>query len=118
MVFVMGALMYLIEGPAAGFTSIPKGMYWAVVTMTTVGYGDLVPTTVLGQFLAMLLMICGYAIIAVPTGIVSAEMAKISMAEISLTRTCPSCYKEGHRKEAQHCFNCGSKLIHESPRKG
>lgn len=110
MVFVMGALMYLIEGPEAGFTSIPMSMYWAVVTMTTVGYGDLVPLTPLGQFLSMILMICGYAIIAVPTGIVSAEMTKLSIADMGLTRTCPRCFQENHRLEANNCYNCGAKL--------
>lgn len=110
MVFVMGAMMYLIEGPVAGFTSIPKSMYWAVVTMTTVGYGDLVPLTPIGQFMAMILMVFGYAIIAVPTGIVSAEMTKISISDMGLTRTCPKCFTESHRKEANNCYNCGTDL--------
>lgn len=114
MVFVMGALMYLIEGPAAGFTSIPKSMYWAVVTMTTVGYGDLVPITPLGQFIAVILMICGYAIIAVPTGIVSAEMTKVTFSEMGLTRTCPECYREGHRLDAKNCYNCGGVLANDN----
>lgn len=117
MVCVMGALMYLIEGPTAGFTSIPKSMYWAVVTMTTVGYGDLVPLTPLGQFLSVILMICGYAIIAVPTGIISAEMTKASIAEFGLTRTCPTCFKENHRREANNCYNCGENLKVVNPEK-
>ncbi len=110
MVFVMGALMYLVEGAEAGFTSIPVSMYWAVVTMTTVGYGDIVPITALGQFLSTLLMICGYAIIAVPTGIVSAEMTKVSISEMGSTRTCPKCFTENHRQEAKHCYDCGEAL--------
>lgn len=110
LVCVMGALMYLIEGKQAGFTSIPKSMYWAVVTMTTVGYGDLVPTTALGQFLSVILMICGYAIIAVPTGIISAEMTRMSNSEFVFTKTCANCFAENHRREASHCYNCGEKL--------
>ena len=102
--------MYLVEGPEAGFTSIPMSMYWAVVTLTTVGYGDLVPVTPAGQFMSMILMICGYAVIAVPTGIVSAEMTKLSVSDVGLTRTCPKCFKEGHRLEANNCFSCGTTL--------
>ena len=109
-VVIMGSIMYIIEGPENGFTSIPRGIYWAIVTLTTVGYGDISPTTVIGQFLASIIMIMGYAIIAVPTGIVSAEMTKVTIAEMGLTRTCPKCFREGHRLEAKHCFNCGGEL--------
>ncbi len=108
-VSIMGALIYLIEGPENGFSSIPKGVYWAVVTMTTVGYGDLAPQTTLGQSMSVVLMILGYGVIAVPTGIVSSEMIqhKKSMA---LTKTCQKCYKEGHEEEANYCNRCGHNL--------
>ena len=89
----MGSTMYLIEGPEAGFTSIPRGMYWAIVTMTTVGYGNVTPQSVLGQTLAAILMITGYAIIAVPTGIVSAELVQATRKPT--TRVCPACTDEG-----------------------
>lgn len=104
----MGAVMFAVEGEQSGFTSIPKGMYWAIVTMTTVGYGDLAPQTDLGRAIASLLMVMGYGIIAVPTGIVSAEMVATSAS--SSTRTCSSCMKEGHNIDALFCRICGSKL--------
>ena len=104
----MGALMYLIEGEEHGFTSIPSSMYWAVVTMTTVGYGDLAPRTPLGQLLAAVLMILGYAIIAVPTGIVSVELAKTTRAVSR--QACPACGAEGHDVDATHCKYCGARL--------
>ncbi len=109
-VVVVGTLMYLIEGAHenSDFTSIPTGMYWAIVTMTTVGYGDVVPQTVLGQMLASFLMILGYGILAVPTGIVTAEMVR-SGGKVS-TQACPSCSAEGHAADAVHCKFCGSKL--------
>lgn len=112
MVVVIGAFMYLIEanGPSADqFDSIPRSIYWAIVTITTVGYGDISPSTTLGQFIAALVMIAGYAIIAVPTGIVSAEMA----AENRLIRakTCPHCMGEGHDDDANHCKFCGGALM-------
>ena len=107
-VLIMGALMYLIEGEESGFTSIPTSMYWAIVTMTTVGYGDITPTTVFGQMLSALLMILGYGIIAVPTGIVSAELVRVPKA-VS-TQACPSCSAEGHDHDATHCKFCGHKL--------
>jgi len=106
-VAVMGALMYLIEGSENGFTSIPRAMYWAVVTMTTVGYGNVAPQTVLGQFVAACLMIAGYAIIAVPTGIVSAELSRKTVVT---TQSCRACSKEGHDPDAQHCKFCGEAL--------
>jgi voltage-gated potassium channel len=107
-VVIVGALMYLIEGPVRGFTSIPRGIYWAVVTMTTVGYGDIAPQTVLGQTVAAILMIMGYAIIAVPTGILSVEIAQ-AREEVTL-RTCPGCGHEEHAEDAVYCRRCGSRL--------
>lgn len=108
-VLIAGTLMYLIEGPEHGFTSIPRSMYWAIVTMTTVGYGDIAPQTIPGQVLASLLMICGYGVIAVPTGIVSAEMVSRRPARIS-TQACPDCGAEGHDPDAVHCKFCGTRL--------
>ena len=107
-VLIVGALMYLIEGEEHGFTSIPTSMYWAVVTMTTVGYGDIAPRTPLGQFLASLLMILGYGIIAVPTGIVTVELANAGRAVSR--QACPSCGAEGHDIDARHCKYCGARL--------
>jgi voltage-gated potassium channel len=107
-VVIVGTLMYVIEGEEHGFTSIPTSMYWAVVTMTTVGYGDIAPRTPLGQLLAALLMILGYAIIAVPTGIVSVELAHAGRA-IS-RQACPACGAEGHDVDATHCKYCGAHL--------
>jgi len=109
MVLVVGASMYFIEGEASGFTSIPQGMYWAIVTMTTVGYGDLTPQTPLGQAVASGVMILGYGIIAVPTGIVSAEIAQVSR-EHANTISCPGCAREGHAIDAKFCRHCGIKL--------
>ena len=107
---IMGALMYWIEGAQAGFTSIPRGMYWAIVTMTTVGYGDIAPQSVPGQFLAGALMILGYGIIAVPTGIVSAQMVKSSLPLPESTLACHGCGHLGHDNDAQHCKFCGGAL--------
>ena len=111
LVLIMGALMYLIEGEQYGFTSIPKSMYWAIQTMTTVGYGDIAPGTTWGQFLAACLMIMGYGIIAVPTGIVSVELAQASIRGNTLT--CSSCLLEGHLPSANYCRECGAKLRDE-----
>lgn len=94
-VIIVGSVIYLVEGPENGFTSIPMSIYWAVVTMTTVGYGDIVPQTSFGQFLAMLMMIGGYAFIAVPTGIMTVELSNLSHTQ-DFTRCCPFCAKEGH----------------------
>jgi len=105
----MGALMYLIEGPENGFTSIPVAMYWAIVTMTTVGYGDIAPHTVPGQMLAAALMIIGYSIIAVPTGIVTAEIVEAARRPLN-THTCPSCFSEGHYKGARYCRDCSAEF--------
>lgn len=110
MVSIVGTLMYIIEGGENGFTSIPKSIYWAVVTITTVGYGDISPQTTLGQALATLLMITGYGIIAVPTGIVSAEMAQAKRKVDTSTQACPHCGAEGHRDDARFCRKCGGAL--------
>ena len=107
--FILGTIMYLIESPESGFTSIPRSIYWAIVTLTTVGYGDIAPQTVLGQTLASLLMITGYAIIAVPTGIVGAEIAKTDTKNTN-TKSCNQCGKDEHDNNAVHCNHCGAKL--------
>lgn len=109
LVVIIGALMYLIEGPPNGFTSIPRSMYWAIVTMTTVGYGDISPQTNIGQMFAAGVMILGYSIIAVPTGIVTVSMSQ-AMAKPPTTQSCPDCSAEGHDSDALHCKFCGSKL--------
>ena len=101
--------MYLIEGGESGFTSIPKGIYWAIVTLTTVGYGDIAPVTALGQLLASCVMILGYAIIAVPTGIITAEFSQ-ARREAATTQVCHHCIKEGHETDAVFCKFCGEKL--------
>jgi voltage-gated potassium channel len=108
LIFVIGAIMYVVEGPENGFKNIPTSMYWAIVTLTTVGYGDISPQTPLGQLLASVVMIIGYAIIAVPTGIVSVEIAQANKA--ATTQVCPHCLKEGHDTDAVFCKYCGSKL--------
>lgn len=106
---IMGTLMYLVEGPESGFVNIPAGVYWAVVTMTTVGFGDIVPVTVAGKVLASMLMIMGYGLIAVPTGIVSVELAHASRLSVS-TNTCRACQRVGHDMDALYCRFCGEKL--------
>ncbi|NJN26253.1 MAG: ion transporter [Cyclobacteriaceae bacterium] len=106
---IVGTAMYIIEGRENGFTSIPKSIYWAIVTMTTVGYGDIAPSTVLGQTLASLIMILGYGIIAVPTGIVTSEINLNKHKEIT-TQACPVCSMEGHDADAAFCKYCGGKL--------
>lgn len=108
-VIIVGSMMYLIEGEENGFTSIPRSIYWSIVTLTTVGYGDLTPQTPLGQALASLIMIMGYGMIAVPTGIVSVEISKVSQKKVS-TQSCPECSAEGHDSDAEHCKYCGSHL--------
>jgi voltage-gated potassium channel len=108
-VMITGALMYVVEGGENGFDSIPKSIYWAIVTLTTVGYGDISPGTTLGQFIASIIMIMGYGILAVPTGIVTAEMARPHL-QPNNTRACPHCAEEGHRDNAEYCFNCGGHL--------
>lgn len=108
-VISVGSLMYVIEGSQNGFTSIPVSIYWAIVTMTTVGYGDIAPQTPVGQILASLIMIAGYAIIAIPTGIVTSEIARASNHKVS-TQACPSCSLQDHDIDAKFCKACGSHL--------
>ena len=109
-VLIMGTVMYMVEGAEHGFNSIPRGIYWAIVTITTVGYGDLAPQTSTGQFLASFMMVMGYGIIAVPTGIVSAEMVRAERNSIVNTISCPDCMLEGHDSKAKFCRACGSGL--------
>ncbi len=108
-IILLGSLMYLVEGPKNGFTSIPVAVYWAVVTLTTVGYGDISPQTPLGQTLATVIMILGYGIIAVPTGVVTVEMANAARNPVS-GQSCPSCAAEGHAADATFCRRCGAAL--------
>ena len=111
LVIIMGTLMYLVEGSENGFDSIPRSIYWAIVTTTTVGYGDIYPVTVFGQILAAALMLMGYAIIAVPTGIVSSELNKTSNKIIYKKKIkCPSCGKRKHNFKAHYCSRCGNLL--------
>ncbi len=113
-VMIMGTLMYLVEGGNSGFTSIPRGIYWAIVTVTTIGYGDIVPTTALGQAIASVLMLMGYAILAVPTGIVTSEITtaernkKLSEAN---DLNCGKCGNDAHDHDADYCKTCGSELV-------
>jgi voltage-gated potassium channel len=109
-VIVAGTLMFIIEGPEHEFTSIPRSIYWAIVTMTTVGYGDIAPQTPLGQTIASVIMILGYGIIAVPTGIVSAEMMQLKQSQKITSQVCPHCLKEGHDPDAVYCKYCGGIL--------
>lgn len=111
-VVIVGALMYVVEGEARGFTSIPTSIYWAVVTLTTVGYGDIAPQTALGKTLAVLVMLLGYGVIAVPTGIVTLELSRSDVPEVS-TQVCPVCGAEGHDVDALYCKRCGSALEDE-----
>lgn len=108
LVVIIGSAMYIIEGAESGFTSIPTAIYWAIVTLTTVGYGDISPATPLGQFLASIVMIIGYGIIAVPTGIVTAEMTRIK-TQVS-TQACLECAADGHDTDALFCKYCGARL--------
>jgi len=109
LVVIFGSLMYLIEDPENGFTSIPRSIYWAIVTLTTVGYGDISPQTGLGQAISAVIMIIGYAIIAVPTGIVTAELSQANKKSVS-TQACRRCSAEGHDPDAKHCKYCGAAL--------
>ncbi|MGZ8136136.1 MAG: ion transporter [Methylococcaceae bacterium] len=110
LVVVFGSLMYVVEGSAAGFTSIPTSVYWAIVTITTVGYGDIAPKTALGQMIASAIMILGYGIIAVPTGIYSAELMKNRKSEKIDNQACPDCGGTGHDFDADYCKYCGHQL--------
>jgi voltage-gated potassium channel len=108
-VVIVGAVMYAVEGAENGFTDIPVSIYWAVVTLTTVGYGDLAPATTLGRMLSVVVMLIGYGIIAVPTGIVTAELARATAPGIN-TQACPGCGAEGHEYDARYCRHCGTRL--------
>jgi len=114
-VTIFGALIYMIEPPEAGFTSMPRAMYWGVVTLTTVGYGDIVPITPLGQFISAFMMILGYSIIAVPTGVFSAEVIRSIQRERYSEEACPGCGHEGHERDAKYCRFCGTWLDEEIP---
>ncbi|WP_432258169.1 ion transporter [Cupriavidus sp. TMH.W2] len=107
---ILGTVMYVVEGPQHGFTSIPVSMYWAVVTLTTTGFGDMVPKSPLGQFITSLTILLGYGIIAFPTGIVGAELAASIIKRPLTTRTCTHCLTEGHEPDALYCKHCGSHL--------
>jgi voltage-gated potassium channel len=109
-VLVLGTLMYVVEGAANGFTSIPIAIYWAISTMTTVGFGDIVPKTDFGRFIASVMMLLGWGILAVPTGIVSAEFTAQRVRREPTTRTCHECLSEGHEANARFCKDCGMKL--------
>ena len=115
---IFGTIMYMVEGEENGFTNIPKSVYWCIVTLTTVGFGDIAPVTPLGQFIAAIIMILGYGIIAVPTGIVSAEYVSASnskdpkaLSHIDLnSQCCSNCNTQNHKDGAKYCYNCGHKL--------
>jgi voltage-gated potassium channel len=109
---IIGTIMYLVEGKESGFTSIPMAIYWTIVTLTTVGYGDISPQSPLGQFIAALVMILGYGIIAVPTGIVTAEFAKSSLKNntVNSKKTCKKCQSQVHFDNAKYCYECGTEL--------
>jgi voltage-gated potassium channel len=109
MVLVLGALMYVIEGERGDFHSIPRGMYWAVVTVTTVGYGDIAPRTVFGRMVAAAAMVLGYSLIIIPTGIFSMELVRAAGRKVT-TQSCPECVREGHDPDAVHCKYCGAEL--------
>ncbi|MFQ3309408.1 MAG: voltage-gated potassium channel [Porticoccaceae bacterium] len=106
---IFGSLMFLVEGPDNGFSSIPRSIYWTIVTITTVGYGDITPQTVIGQIIATMAMLTGYSIIAIPTGIFTAEIAREMITE-SNNRQCNVCNRIGHHAEAEYCFQCGVTL--------
>ena len=116
LIVIFGALMFIIEGPENGFSNIPVSIYWAIVTITTVGYGDIAPQTSLGQFVAAVAMICGYAIIAVPTGIIGAELMqqvqRSSQRQTHHSSYCRACKATAHDLDARHCKFCGDELVH------
>jgi len=109
-VIIFGSFMYIIEGEENGFTSIPRSIYWAIVTLTTVGYGDISPQTDFGQFISSLVMIIGYSIIAVPTGIITSEVHVANKKDKYSTQVCPNCMCEEHDTDAEFCKKCGNKL--------
>ena len=120
-VLVMGTLMYVVEGPSNGFTNIPVSVYWAITTMTTVGFGDITPKTDLGRLIASLMMLLGWGTLAVPTGIVTSEMTaqRSAIPAPPTTRTCHECLTEGHVPEANYCLHCGAQLphyLHDTPK--
>ena len=110
LVVILGSLMYLVEQGQNGFASIPDSIYWAIVTITTVGYGDISPVTPVGKLVASMIMLMGYGIIAVPTGIVTTEMAQAVRNKDQLNDACPNCGKEGHDHDARYCKFCGAHL--------
>jgi voltage-gated potassium channel len=110
LVIILGSVMYLVENGENGFNSIPDSIYWAIVTITTVGYGDISPVTPMGKFIASIMMFIGYGIIAVPTGIITTEMAMAVRSRKRGHETCPGCGWEGHDKDALYCKHCGTKL--------
>lgn len=110
LVVILGSIMYIIEGPEHGFNNIPVSVYWAVVTLTTVGYGDIAPMTTIGKLVASFIMIIGYGIIAVPTGIVTVELSQAQRRKKVSTQACPNCSAEGHDSDAQYCKACGHPL--------
>ena len=116
LIVIFGAVIFIIEGPENGFNNIPQSIYWAIVTMTTVGYGDITPHTPLGQFVAAIAMICGYAIIAVPTGIIGAELMqevqRRGMRKPEASRECENCRATDHDMDARFCKFCGH-LVHQ-----
>ncbi len=110
LIVILGSVMYLVEGGENGFHSIPDSIYWAVVTVTTVGYGDISPATPLGKVIASIMMLIGYGIIAVPTGILTTEIAAKARQKTESVESCPSCGREGHDMDARHCKWCGAAL--------
>jgi len=114
-VLIIGTLMYVVEGPANGFTSIPTAVYWAITTMTTVGFGDITPHTDFGRFISSVMMLMGWGTLAVPTGIVTTEMALSGRQPAVTTRTCHACLTEGHLPEARYCMHCGAELPAYAP---
>lgn len=110
---IFGSLMFLVEGPERGFTSVPKSIYWTIVTITTVGYGDITPQTVFGQIIATMVMLTGYSIIAIPTGILTAEISS-EMRKERNNRLCSNCNRSGHHNDANYCYHCGVQLPSEN----
>ncbi|MGH1471446.1 MAG: ion transporter [Cellvibrionaceae bacterium] len=110
---IIGSLMFIVEGPENGFTSIPTSIYWSIVTITTVGYGDITPHTIIGKFLAAATMLIGYSIIAVPTGILTAEIASEIQRERN-HKVCPNCNHSGHERDAKYCRVCGVKFVEKT----